>query len=96
MTALCVVMPLAGAITTVRDIQKGWVGYSLAIIVGALVGVLCAWAMRATGNYFVTRFGVRSNTSEWYFRVLYVAAVVWITLALFLGSWMTASVMNHI
>lgn len=96
MTALCILMPLVGALTAVRDMQSGWVGYGLAIIVGVPVGVLCAWAMRSTGNYFVTKFSVRSDTNERYFRVLYVVAVGWIILALFLGSIMTAAVMHHI
>jgi hypothetical protein len=93
MTAICAVMPLAGALATVRDIQKGWVGYGLAIIVGVLVGVLCAWAMKAIGIAFATRSGARSDR---YFRILYVAAVAWIILALFLGSWVTATFMRYI
>ena len=96
MTALCIVLPLAGALSTVQDMQKGWAGYGLAIIVGALVGALCAWAMQATGAYFVTRFGTRSDASEKYFRVLYGTAAAWVILAFFLGSWVTAAVMHHI
>jgi hypothetical protein len=34
MTALCFVMPIAGALATVKDIRKGWIGYALAILVG--------------------------------------------------------------
>lgn len=96
MLALCAVLPLAGALSTVRDIQKGWVGYGLAIMIGTLVGVLCAWTMRAVGAYFATRFSAKSDTSEWYFRTLYGAAAAWIILALFLGSWATAAFMHYI
>jgi uncharacterized membrane-anchored protein len=96
MTALCTVMPLAGALATVRDVQKGWAGYGLAIIVGAVVGVLCAWAMRAAGTSFASRSRARSDTKPWNFRVLYVAAAGWIVLALFLGSWVTGALMHHI
>jgi hypothetical protein len=76
--------------------QKGWVGYGLAITVGVLVGLLCAWAMRAAGAYFVTLSGAMSDTKEWYFRILYAAAAAWIILALFLGSWVTGAFMHHI
>lgn len=96
MTALCTVMPLAGALATVRDIHKGWIGFALAIIVGAVVGVLCTWAMRAIGDNIATRSRASSDTRPWYFRVLYVMAAAWIILALFLGSWVTAAFMHHI
>jgi len=60
MTALCAVMPLAGALATLRDIQKGWLGYGVAVVVGVVVGLLCAWAMRAVGTALATRSGAGS------------------------------------
>jgi hypothetical protein len=97
MTALCFVMPLAGALATLRDVQNGWLGYGLASVIGLVIGGLCVWAMRAVGSYFATRSSAGSETLRpWYFRALYVAAAVWIIVALFLGSWVTAAFIRYI
>jgi hypothetical protein len=96
-TALCSVMPLAGALATVRGMHKGWVGYGLAVIIGIVVGGLCAFAMRAAGNSLAIQSAAGSAARQsWYFRVLYIAAVVWAVVALFLGSWLTAAFIHHI
>ena len=96
MTALCAVMPLAGALATVRDVQKGWLGYEIALVVGVVVGLLCAWAMRAVGTALATRSGTGSDRRRWNFRLLYVGALAWIVLALFIGSRVAAALIHHI
>jgi hypothetical protein len=97
LTALCLVMPTAGALATVKDIPRGFAGYIVAITVGLILGVGCAWAMRTLGN----RFAVRStptpdSENTWRFRALYTGAVLWIIVALFLGSWITEAVLRLI
>jgi hypothetical protein len=97
LTALCFVMPIAGALATVRDVQKGWAGYALAIIVGAVLGTLCAWAMRTASSKLATRSSTGPKIdSPWFFRALYFAAFVWIVIALFLGSWVTEASLHFI
>lgn len=95
MTALCAVMPLVGALATVRDVQKGWLGYGVAIVVGAVVGLSCAWAMRAVGTALATRSGAGSDR-RWNFRFLYIGASAWIILALLIGSWVAAALVHRI
>ncbi len=97
MTALCFVMPIAGALATVKDIQKGWVGYALAILVGVVVGAFCAWAMRAVGSKVAgdSKPGAEAQ-KPWLFRMLYAATVIWIVFALFLGSWLTKASLRFI
>ncbi|HZQ22696.1 MAG TPA: hypothetical protein VFA89_07835 [Terriglobales bacterium] len=96
MTALCAAMPVAGALATVRGAQKGWLGYGIAIIVGVLIGVLCAWAMRATGTRLAGRSGAGPDKRRLHFRLLYVGAAAWIILALFIGSWLAGAVIHRI
>jgi len=96
MTALCAVMPLAGALATVRDVHKGWLAYALALIIGVVVGGLCAWAMRSVGSALIKRSGAGSDTRRWNSRLLYVGAAAWIILVLFIGSWVAAAVIHGI
>jgi len=84
MTALSFVMPIAGAVGTIGDQRKGWIGYAAAILIGAVVGACGAWSMR------IVRSSLKARPHGlWFFRALYIAAVVWIILALFLGSFAT-------
>lgn len=96
MTALCAVMPLAGALATLRDVHKGWLGYALALTVAVVVGVLSAWAMRSVGSALIERSGAGLNPRRWNFRLLYVGASAWIVLSLFIGSWVAAAVIRGI
>lgn len=96
MTGLCAVMPLAGALATVRDVQKGWLEYGIAIVVGVVVGPFCAWVMRAVGTALAARSGAGSDRRRGNFRLLYVGASAWIVLALLIGSWVAAAVIHHI
>jgi cell division protein FtsW (lipid II flippase) len=95
MTALCAVMPLVGALATVRDVQKGWLGYGVAIVVGVVIGLFCAWAMRAVGTALATRSRPGSDRG-WKFRLLYIGASVWIIFALFIGSCVAAALVRRI
>src|SRR5580698_4870290 len=96
MTALCAVMPLAGALATLRDVDKGWLGYALALTIAVVIGALSAWAMRSVGSTLIERSAARPNTGRWSFRLLYAGASAWIILSLFIGSWVAASVIHGI
>ena len=97
LTALCLVMPTAGALATVKDIPRGWAGYGVAIMVGVLLGVGCAWAMRTLGGRLAARSAPTPDSpNTWRFRALYTGAVLWIIVALFLGSWATEAVLHLI
>ena len=97
MTALCFVMPIAGALATVKDVQKGWAGYALAIIVGVVLGALCAWTMRAASNKLAPRSSSGPGIDRpWFFRALYFAAFIWIVVATFLGNWVTEASLRFI
>ncbi|HUO05990.1 MAG TPA: hypothetical protein VMU16_12405, partial [Candidatus Binataceae bacterium] len=66
------------------------------VIIGGVVGFLCAWGMRAFGNEYVRRFATAPNDQEWRFRVLYFLAFMWIILAVLIGRWVTEAIMHII
>jgi len=95
MTALCLVMPIAGALAVVKDTQKGWAGNILAVAIGLVLGGLCAWTMRAVGNKFAVNASPgKASQRPWHFRILYGAAMLWVVVALFLGSWATEMLLH--
>ena len=97
MTAFCFVMPTAGALATVKDVHKGWPGYALAIIVGIVLGALCAWAMRMASSKLAPALSPGPETERpWFFRALYFAAFIWIVVVLLLGSWVTEASLRFI
>ncbi|HUO03673.1 MAG TPA: hypothetical protein VMU16_00620, partial [Candidatus Binataceae bacterium] len=76
--------------------HKGWLWYGLAVIIGGVVGFLCAWGMRAFGGEYARRFAAGPNVQEWRFRLLYLLASAWIILAAFIGGWVMQAVMHII
>lgn len=97
LTALCFVMPIAGALATVKDTPKGLLAYVVAVIVGFVLGGFCGWTMRAMGDRVAARSGPgKEDQKPGAFRVLYFAAVIWIVVALFLGSWMTEMILHFV
>jgi hypothetical protein len=97
LTALCFVMPIAGALATVKDTPKGLLAYPVAVVVGLVVGGLCAWTMRAMGNKVAARSGPgKEDQKPGAFRMLYFVTVIWIVVALFLGSWMTKVILRFV
>jgi hypothetical protein len=96
MTALCSVMPLAGALATMRDANRGLRGYGLALVAGVMAGVLCAWLMRSAGTAVIGRLGTGPDRRRWNFRLLYAGALAWIVLSLFIGSWVATLMIHHI
>jgi hypothetical protein len=97
MTLLCATTPLWGALATARDIERGWVGYCLALSVGVLVGGPCSWAMLALGNII----GIKARAGwyirrQWRLRAIYLVGAVLIIVAGVAGTWMTSALAHHI
>jgi hypothetical protein len=91
LTALCCAMPVAGALASAILERAGFSGYAITIAVGLALGLGCAYIMRAVGKTIDTHLKQNSTaTRESYLRMLYLAAIVWIVLALFLGAWVSS------
>ena len=91
LTVVCCVMPIGGALASAKYAKVGFGGYTLAITIGVALGLCCAWTMRTVGDTVAARIKRQAvSLHESYFRMLYVAAVVWIAFGLFLGVWVSS------
>ena len=82
---ICFVMPLSGAVATAHELHLGWGWYLTGVIAGLALGTLCVGAMRLIGSKVVAMLG--AEPKNWGFQALYLAAGVWIFIALLLGGW---------
>jgi hypothetical protein len=95
LTALCFAMPIAGALASAKPARVGFNSYVLAITIGVVLGLGCAYIMRTAGKAVASRSkGHSVSVRERYFRALYLAAIVWIVLGLFLGSWASSNLLR--
>jgi len=97
----CFVIPIIGALASARDAKVGFVGYALAVTVGLVVGLGCAWLMWASGEVvvkYLERPGRKYSESmrEWCFRVLYLAALLWIVPTGIIGGWFSSVMLRFV
>ena len=86
--AVCFFMAIEAAWGEARLERVGFIGYTLAIVGGLIIGGLCAWAMWRLSNAVVSRISLvqPSPREQWYLRLLYFSAIFWIVLAAVLGE----------
>jgi hypothetical protein len=102
LTLLCFAMPITGALAEAKIRRPGPAGYVLAIAVGVVLGICATWMMRAMARFIVGNLGQRSNSEppparqKWTFGALYVAATLWMGIALFLGGRTTALLLRFV
>jgi hypothetical protein len=95
LTVLCCAMPVAGALRSAKFARAGFFGYTFAIAVGLLLGLGCAYSMRTVGKTVAAHLeGNSASVRERYLRALYFTAMMWIVLALFLGSWASSALLK--
>jgi hypothetical protein len=93
--ALCCAMPVAGALASAKLARAEFFGYAITIAVGLVPGLGCAYIMKAVGNTVAARLDQNSAaTREPYFRALYLSAIMWTVLALFLGAWVSSALLR--
>ncbi len=91
LTALCFVMPIAGAVASARLAKAGFRGYVLAIIVGFALRLCCAWTMLIVGKAAAAHIKRHpESVQERHFGALYFGAILWIAFALFIGGWVSS------
>lgn len=95
LNAICFLVCILGAVGAARDAKTGFVGYALAVGIGLALAGSSSWAMWKAGE----RVGVAAQVHpearrELYFRVLYVVAVLWILIALFVADHLTSAAMR--
>ena len=92
---ICIATPIAASLAEARRASVGVAGYTLALIVGIVLGALFGWTMWAThlavGNKIMKAAPAKQ---EWYFRALYFTKLLWIALAAFVAVWLSKVVLR--
>lgn len=92
----CIAVPIGTAYASAQQGRYGLGAYTLAIGVGSAVGMCFGWVMYAAHKIVSEKLqrGAPSETSlvkqEWFFRGFYLAKILWIALAGFLGFWLSS------
>ena len=73
-------------------------GHLVAVVIGLVVGVACAWAMWRVGETAGTRALKQQSESRqrWYIRGIYASSIFWIFLAAVLGKWAASELLRLI
>ena len=83
------------AIGSAVHAKAGFGGYTLAVVLGLVLGSCNFWAMEKVAATIVDRLKAYSGSfREWCLGALYLAALLWAFLAAFLGGWLTSSVVR--
>lgn len=92
---ICVALPIGTSLSSARYANVGSSGYALAVAVGVAVGACCGWVMYSTHRMVMSKLQRRSHAEvslakqEWYFRGFYLAKILWVAFAGFLGFWLS-------
>ena len=92
LNAICFLVCMLGAVGAARAARTGPLGYVLAVVIGLALGGSSTWVMWNVGERVGAAVQVHpERRRELYFRVLYVAAVSWILIALFIADHVTSA-----
>ncbi len=99
---ICIALPVGTSLASAQHAKVGPGGYASAIAVGLAVGACCALAMYATHKIVVSKLQrhLSSEASlakqEWYFRGFYLAKILWVGFAGFLGFWLSSALLRMV
>jgi len=80
-------MPIGGGLASAKLARVGFGGYALAVTSGLAIGIFCAWIMWVMGKIMTSQIELKPvPLRERYALLLYIAAIMWIAFALFLGN----------
>jgi hypothetical protein len=85
----------AAAVVAARHAKAGLGGYALAIIIGLFLAVCNAWILYKLGDILagLTRSHSEAQQNRWG-RAAFVAMVLWLPVAAFLGDWVASAAMR--
>ena len=94
--AICFVIPIEGAIVAVKHAKTGFGGYLLAIAIGLVVASSSTWTMWATHKIVRPRpdWKLTASQQEWYFGAFYIAKILWVLFAGFVGFWLASALLR--
>jgi hypothetical protein len=98
LASICFTIAIPSALRPARMARVGVAGYTLAGLIGLIIGVTCV-VLQYMAAYKVQKLAanIASETrKEWLFRMLYLAAVVWIFVSAVaadrLSSWLLRAI----
>jgi hypothetical protein len=92
LNAICFLACMFGSVGAARAARTGPVGYVLAMVIGLALGGSFTWVMWKLGGRVGAAVQAHPEPKrELYFRVLYVAAVLWVLIALFVTDRLTSA-----
>ena len=95
LNAICFLVCIFASVGAARAARTSPFGYVLSVLIGLVLGGASTWAMWSVGERIGTAAQVQPESRrQVYFRVLYVAAVVWILIALFIADRVTSAAMR--
>jgi hypothetical protein len=97
LNAMCFATPVIFGVLGAKDAKVGFVGYTLAIGIGLVLGAGCTWTMWTVGERVgSTLQSYPQQQRERYFRDLYLAAVLWLLVVAFLANSATSLAMHFV
>lgn len=92
---ICFFGCIIAAVGAAREAKIGFIGYALAVAIGLAMGGGLTWVMWNTGERVIAAVEARSEArQELYFRMLYLAAVLWVLIAIFIADYVTSVAMR--
>jgi len=86
---------LASAVLAAKNTHAAIGGYVLAIIIGLLLAACNAWVVYKAGERVANLTSSSSQSrQEWFGRAFFLAILLWLPLAAFLGNWVALAVMR--
>jgi hypothetical protein len=92
---ICFLACIFAAVGAARDAKIGFVGYALAAAIGLALGGGSTWAMINVGDRVAAAVeALPEARRELYLRVFYLAAPLWILVAMFIADRVTSAAMR--
>jgi hypothetical protein len=98
LTVISFVMPISGAMASAKHAHAGFWGYAIALLLSLIVGVAFGWAVRASAARMALIRGDNPKTlkNRLYLGAYFCGSALWPCFALFLGGWVTNSVLEFL
>ena len=97
MTASSSVTFFVSAVLVAKHVNASLGGYLMAILVGLLLAVCNAWTVHKVGEILAKLTSSWSKSrQDWCGRAFFIAMLLWLPFAAFLGDWVTSAAMRWV
>ena len=89
-----IVVPITGAVTAAHDLEAGWIGYCVAMVIGLVLAAFSVWTLWAMGRWAVRVTPADDARTTWPIRMLYWAAITWLLMTLVGSDWLSRAILE--